>query len=85
VVRRSRQNDSNVPYASNTKLVREALGSRVEFHAVAGADHFSFLTPCGLLAPPEIGSDPGQFDRKAFHTKMNASVIAFFEKNLKNP
>jgi len=78
-------NDSNVPYATNTKLVREALGSRVEFHSVAGAGHFSFLTPCGLLAPPEICSDQGQFDRKAFHTKMNASVIAFFEKNMKNP
>lgn len=78
-------NDSNVPYATNTKLVRAALGARVEFHAVAGAGHFSFLTPCGLLAPPEICSDQGQFDRKAFHTNMNASVIAFFEKNMKNP
>ena len=78
-------NDSNVPYATNTKLVRAALGSRVEFHSVAGAGHFSFLTPCGLLAPPEICSDQGQFDRKAFHTNMNASVIAFFEKNMKNP
>jgi predicted dienelactone hydrolase len=79
----SADNDSNVPYATNTKLVREALGSRVEFHSVAGAGHFSFLTPCGLLAPPEICSDQGQFDRKAFHTKMNASVTAFFEKNMK--
>lgn len=77
--------DSNVPYATNTKLVREALGSRVEFHSVAGAGHFSFLTPCGLLAPPEICADQRQFDRKAFHTNMNASVIAFFEKNMKNP
>ena len=71
--------DINVPYATNTELIREALGSRVEFHPVAGAVRFSFLTPCGLLGPPEICSDPGQFDRKAFHTNMNASVIAFFE------
>jgi hypothetical protein len=35
----------------NTELVRETLGSRVEFHSVAGAVHFSFLTPCGLLGP----------------------------------
>lgn len=76
-------NDSNVPYGSNTKLIREALGANVEFHSVAGAGHFSFLTPCGLLAPPEICSDQGQFDRQAFHTVMNASVIAFFEKNMK--
>jgi predicted dienelactone hydrolase len=78
-------NDINVPYATNTKPVRDALGSKVEFHSVAGANHFSFLTPCGLLAPPELCSDQGQFDRKAFHTNMNASVIEFFEKNLKHP
>ncbi len=35
------------------------------------------------LVPPEICSDQGQFDREAFHTKMNASVIVFFEKNMK--
>jgi predicted dienelactone hydrolase len=77
--------DVNVPYATNTKQVRDALGSSVEFHSVAGASHFSFLTPCGLLAPPEICSDQGQFDRKAFHAQMNTSVIGFFEKNLKTP
>ena len=76
-------NDSNVPYATNTKLVREALSARVEFHSVAGAGHFSFLTPCGLLAPAEICADQRGFDRKAFHRQMNASVIAFFEKNMK--
>jgi predicted dienelactone hydrolase len=46
-------NDINVPYATNTKLVLKALGSRIEFHPVAGAGHFSFLAPCSLLAPPE--------------------------------
>jgi predicted dienelactone hydrolase len=81
----SADNDINVPYNTNTKLVLEALGSRVEFHSVAGARHFSFLTPCGLIAPPELCSEQGQFDRKAFHTQMNTSVIAFFEKNLKKP
>jgi predicted dienelactone hydrolase len=74
--------DSNVPYATNTKLVREALSSRVEFHSVADASHFSFLTPCGLLASPELCADQPEFDRKAFHMDMNASVITFFEKNL---
>ncbi|HSL45749.1 MAG TPA: hypothetical protein VK897_20115, partial [Anaerolineales bacterium] len=78
-------NDINVPYATNTQPVLEALGSRVEFHSVAGASHFSFLTPCGLLAPPELCADQGQFDRKAFHARMNTSVIEFFEKNLRNP
>ena len=78
-------NDSNVPYATNTKLVREALGSSVEFHAVVGAGHFAFLTPCGLLGPRDLCTDQRGFDRKAFHQSMNARVIAFFQKNMKTP
>ncbi len=79
----SADQDSNVPYATNTRLVREALGPRVEFHSVPGAGHFSFLAPCRLLRPAAICSDPAQFDRKAFHEAMNASVVAFFmAKNL---
>ncbi|HEX5807145.1 MAG TPA: dienelactone hydrolase family protein [Anaerolineales bacterium] len=81
----SGDSDINVPYATNTKPVLEALGSKAEFHSVAGATHFSFLTPCGLVAPPALCSDQGQFDRKAFHAQMNTSVIEFFEKNLNNP
>lgn len=81
----SAENDINVPYATNTGLIRETLGSRVEFHSVAGADHFSFLAPCGLVAPPEICSDKGGFDRKVFHQNMNAGVITFFEKNMNQP
>jgi len=73
--------DDKVPYATNARPVREALGARVEFHQVAGAGHFSFLTPCGVLRPPGLCADPGRFDRKAFHAHMNSSVVAFFEKN----
>jgi predicted dienelactone hydrolase len=79
----SADDDINVPYATNTKLVREALGSGVEFHSVPGAGHFSFLTPCSFLAPSAICSDEGQFDRKVFHTDMNTSVIAFFQEKMK--
>jgi predicted dienelactone hydrolase len=75
--------DDKVPYATNTKLVRESLGDKVEFHSVPGAGHASFLVPCGLLAPPAICSDPGKFDRKSFHASMNREVLAFFEKTLK--
>lgn len=78
-------NDINVPYATNTKLVREALGSGVEFHAVPGASHLSFLTTCSFLAPSEICSDEGNFDRKVFHIDMNASVILFFKENMGQP
>lgn len=81
----SGDNDDKVPYDTNAKLLREATGSRVEFHSVPGAGHFSFLVPCGVLKPPAICSDPARFDRKAFHRSMNASVVAFFETNLKDP
>lgn len=78
----SADQDAKVPYASNTRLVREALGPRAEFHSVPGADHFSFLAPCGLLRPPGICADPGDFDRKAFHASMNATIVAFFDAHL---
>ena len=74
--------DDKVPYATNAKIVREALGNKVEFHSVAGAGHMSFLAPCGLLAPPAICAEKGNFDRKQFHATMNADVLAFFEKSL---
>lgn len=74
--------DASVPYASNTKPIRDALGTRADYHSVAGAGHFSFLTPCGMIAPPSLCADEGAFDRKAFHADMNARVLAFFEKNL---
>lgn len=75
--------DDKVPYATNTKVVQDALGQQVEFHAVQGANHLSFLAPCGLIKPAEICADPAGFDRKAFHTSMNAEVVKFFDRNLK--
>jgi predicted dienelactone hydrolase len=75
--------DASVPYASNTKPIRDALGARAEFHSVAGAGHFSFLTPCGLIGPPALCADEGGFDRRAFHADMNAKILAFFEKSLR--
>jgi len=75
--------DNKVPYASNTKLIREALDTKVEYHSVQGAAHMSFLAPCGLLRPPGICSDHAGFDRKAFHVKMDSEILEFFEKNLK--
>ncbi len=77
--------DDRVPYATNAGPVREALGTRVEFHAVPGAGHVSFLTPCGLLAPAALCAEKGKFDRKAFHASMNASVAEFFGRTLKTP
>ncbi|MFC0251871.1 alpha/beta hydrolase family protein [Massilia consociata] len=78
----SGEKDTHVPYATNTKLVRAALGPRAEFHSVPGAGHFSFLVPCGVLGPPALCAEDGAFDRTAFHTRMNGSIVAFFGKNL---
>ncbi len=65
-------------------LLRAALGARVEFHAVPGAGHLSFLAPCPAIAPPlALCKDPGNFDRAAMHAAMNASVTAFFNRQLR--
>ncbi|HZH44813.1 MAG TPA: dienelactone hydrolase family protein [Lysobacter sp.] len=74
--------DDSVPFATNTKVVLEGLGSRAEGHVVQGAAHLSFLAPCGLLKPPGPCSDPAGFDRAAAHASMNAKVIRFFNHHL---
>lgn len=62
--------------------VRQLKG--VEYHAVGGAGHLSFLAPCGgLLRPPAMCADADGFDRAAFHRQMNGAVVAFFDQHLK--
>jgi predicted dienelactone hydrolase len=78
----SGQRDVNVPEATNTRVVAQALGDRTEFHSVPDAQHFSFLVPCRLIGPPVFCSDAEGFDRVAFHADMNAQVVTFFKKNL---
>lgn len=73
--------DVNVPYATNARLVREGLGARVDYHGVPGAQHLSFLTPCPG-GPAPVCNDPGGFDRTAFHARMNADVVGFFDRTL---
>ncbi|UVW27076.1 prolyl oligopeptidase family serine peptidase [Massilia sp. H6] len=75
----SGEEDRIVPYSTNMKPVRQALGARAEFHSVPGAGHVAFLAPCGILRPPLLCADPGDFDRAVFHARMNASVLAFFK------
>ena len=75
--------DVYVPEETNTALVRDALGSRVESHVEAGAVHMSFLAPCVLFGPPILCSDVGDFDRAAFHRRMNADVVRFFDAQLR--
>jgi predicted dienelactone hydrolase len=74
--------DSSVPTATNAGWVRDALGKRAELHVVPGADHFSFLVPCGLGGPPLLCHDANGFDRKRFHAAMNQEVVKFFQSRL---
>lgn len=74
--------DASVPYASNTGIVEQGLGSRAEPHRIAGASHVSFLAPCGLVGPPAFCRDAGGFDREAAHEAMNASILGFFDRTM---
>lgn len=77
--------DRTVPPASNAEVVRELLPPSTEFHLVRGAGHLSFLAPCGatgFLMPRDLCADAKGFDRAAFHKALNASVVAFFNREL---
>lgn len=74
--------DQIVPYATNAGTVRRLLPNPPSFHNVAGATHYSFLMPCGLLGPPQFCKDAPGFDRDAFHKDFNRSVVTFFETEL---
>ena len=73
--------DQTVPYATNAGIVRRLLPTPPEFHSVPGAGHYAFLPPC-RLGPPLLCKDGPGFDRAAFHTVFNRSMIAFFKTHL---
>ncbi len=70
--------DQTVPYSTNAGTVARLLPTPPEAKVVPRATHYSFLTPCGPLGPPQLCSDPKDFDRNAFHKSFNASVAKFF-------
>ncbi len=71
--------DRNVPYETNEAVIRHLLSNPAEYHAVPGAGHFSFLTPCPSWLFPMICEDARSFDRVAFHREFNRSLIAFYQ------
>ncbi len=82
----SGERDDKVPYATNEKLIKEALaqnGLDADFHSVPNAGHLSFTAPCGAVRVPELCTDPEGFDRAAFHESMNVKVVAFFDRALR--
>lgn len=82
----SGEKDDKVPYATNAKLINEALahnGQTVDVRSVPNAGHLSFTAPCGAVQIPELCTDPEGFDRAAFHKSMNATVVEFFDRTLR--
>lgn len=56
-----------------------------EYVVVPGAGHYAFLAPFPPELKQKIGSpaeDPPGFDRAAFHSRLNAELLAFFAKYL---
>jgi predicted dienelactone hydrolase len=77
--------DAILPQPFYAQAVADALPRPPEYHVVANAGHFSFLAPCGPAMAamlPDICRDAPGFDRAAFHTQFNASVVAFFTRTL---
>lgn len=77
------------------ETVRSLLPSPLEYHVVDKAGHFAFLAPCNwslrafiavmhLFGTESICSDPEGFDRRQFHERFNADVVAFFQHNLRD-
>lgn len=82
------EEDRQAPDPWNSAVVRQELPSPAAEHVVPGGGHFAFLAPCSdVLArsAPQICQDAPGFDRTAFHSEFNLSVVAFFREKLNGP
>jgi predicted dienelactone hydrolase len=67
-------------------LVRTLLPVAPDFHLVENGGHFAYLSPCSEMlarAAPEICQNPEGFDRAAFLSGFQRSVIAFYRDRLR--
>lgn len=74
--------DQILPAPFYAEPVRDALPRTPEYHRAEGAGHFDFLPPCSAqlaAAAPIICVPTPGFDRAAFHDRLNAEVVRFFE------
>lgn len=65
--------------------INQALPIKTDDHVVRNAGHFVFLAPCSATLAaklPKICTDRPGFDRVAFHSELNAAMLAFFRKQL---
>lgn len=56
-----------------------------EYRIVKGAGHYAFLAPCPealIEEDPDICRDRPGFDRVAFHARLNAELIDYFDRTL---
>jgi predicted dienelactone hydrolase len=67
--------DKQAPAQWNSGVVKAALPTPPETHAVPTAGHLAFLTP-------EVCSEAPTEGCTAFHETFNASVVAFFQNKL---
>jgi predicted dienelactone hydrolase len=80
------EDDHILPAPDYAEAVRDALPSPPDYHVVAGADHFDFLSPCSpamAAAVPTICEERGGFDRAAFHARLNQDIVRFFDRTLR--
>ncbi|SAK81628.1 dienelactone hydrolase-like protein [Caballeronia pedi] len=69
-----------------TPALSKLLPTKPEYHLVAGAAHFAFLSPCTpkqAASVPRVCVDDGGFDRVAFHARFNEAVLRFFQTRLR--
>jgi predicted dienelactone hydrolase len=70
---------------AHVEAIRMALPQPPEYRVAKGAGHFAYLTPCSPAfteSEPKLCKDPAGFDRERWHQTMNASVVAFFRRQL---
>lgn len=74
--------------------IRSAMATPPEFHEVANAGHFSFLSPCNFqlraiimvmhwFGTEQICAEPSGFNRRRFHEAFNRDITAFFQWELR--
>lgn len=81
------ETDAVLPHPWYAEAVRLALPRPPEYHVVEQAGHFDFMPSCSAAlasVAPDICISAPNFDRTAFHTKFNASVVVFFDRTLKH-
>ncbi len=84
--------DARVPEETNIGPLAATLTPPSEAHVVAAAGHFAFRPSCNPAleqANPRVWqmacTDAPEFDRGAFHARLNQEVVEFLVENLGLP